>query len=349
MVSGGKKIICVVSVTYGNRGDLLRSVLSALDVSTIRIDRVVLVDNGSICPLENLSVNNRKIDIVRLGRNTGSAAGFKAGLQRAMETDCDYVWLLDDDNVPEPSALEALLAAQESFGNNETHIFAALRLNREKYVSAAFSDFSLEIKTNAFLGFNIFGVPKRLWQKIFGVPLPKTDSTTVTRIKKLSYGIYGGLLFHRNWLTRAGYPNDNFYLYMDDTEYTSRMVQNGAKIYLVPDSKIRDIDDSWVQKKVKSLPLILDMEIDTRKLYYTLRNSSFLSRDRFVNNRGIFYLNMVSFFCIMFIWGIFAGNTATSMFRRFRFAISATLEGLNGKLGYREIIPGEVNGRDRLC
>jgi GT2 family glycosyltransferase len=53
-----------------------------------------------------------------LGRNTGGAGGFAAGLDRAVSRhDPDLVWLLDDDTVPEPDALAVLLSARAAYGS----------------------------------------------------------------------------------------------------------------------------------------------------------------------------------------------------------------------------------------
>ena len=331
--------IAVVTVTYGDRGHLLKRVLGALTESTVKVDRVVIVDNGARASLENLSSGELAVDVVRLGHNTGSAAGFKAGLERAAQLGCDLIWLLDDDNVPEPLALEAILSERAALGNGDTNIFASLRLDREKYVRVATTDFTLEVRRNAFLGFTIYNMPKWLIKKCTATT---TTPTITTAVKKINYGIYGGLLLHRNWITKAGYPNEDFYLYLDDTEYTTRLVKEGAQIYLVPKSKIRDIDVSWFQQNGERLPQVIDLSINTQKLYYTLRNSCFLSKNRFVDNSILFYTNMVSYLAVMFIWGIVAGNPIGGMVRRMKFIIRTILNGLQGELGYKEIINGDI-------
>jgi GT2 family glycosyltransferase len=164
--------------------------------------------------------------------------------------------------------------------------------------------------------------------------------TNIVVLKKIFYGIYGGLLLHRIWLQKGLYPNENFYLYVDDTEYTTRLVQNGAEIYLVPESIIKDVDISWAQKSSGNLHPMLDMDVDTRRLYYTIRNSCYLSKARFVDNRFIFYTNIVLFIPLMFIRGIIHGNSFISMLKRFNLVLHAVLDGVQSRLGYKEIIPG---------
>ena len=45
-------------------------------------------------------------------RNTGGAGGFAYGLALALAEAADLVWLMDDDTVPEPGALQAMLDAR---------------------------------------------------------------------------------------------------------------------------------------------------------------------------------------------------------------------------------------------
>lgn len=336
-----KEKICVVTVTYGDRGHLLAKMLDAIASSTVIVDRVVIVDNGSNSANENFfSSFGFKIDVVKLGRNTGSAMGFKVGLKRAAETDCDLIWLLDDDNVPEPSALEKILTEREILGNNETHVFAAQRIDREKYVRAATTEFKIEVKKNAFLGFTLTDLPIRLWRKFSVNTKFESSNKNLVGVKKIGYAIYGGLLFHISWLAKGMYPDEKFYLYMDDTEYTTRLVQHGAQIYLVPDSKIKDSDISWFQISSNKIPPILDMDVDIQKLYYTTRNSCFLSKVRFVDNWSLFYINIVSFLFLLFIRGIWAGNSFNSIIKRFKIVSHAVYDGIRSRLGEIKCIQG---------
>jgi GT2 family glycosyltransferase len=110
-VSSRLRVVAVV-VTW-NRAALLREALSALDAQTVRPDAVIVVDNASTDDTADaLKGAEGPLDVVRLPRNIGGAGGFAAGIQRAVTAHaCDYVWLLDDDTVPEPTALAELLRA----------------------------------------------------------------------------------------------------------------------------------------------------------------------------------------------------------------------------------------------
>ena len=52
------------------------------------------------------------------GRNLGGAGGFSFGARFAAECGYEYIWLMDDDCMPNPTALEAFLAADRDLKGN---------------------------------------------------------------------------------------------------------------------------------------------------------------------------------------------------------------------------------------
>jgi rhamnopyranosyl-N-acetylglucosaminyl-diphospho-decaprenol beta-1,3/1,4-galactofuranosyltransferase len=107
--------VVAVIVAY-NRRDLLVEALSALAVQTLPLHGVVVVDNASD---DGSGDAVREVapgaDLVTLGRNTGGAGGFAAGMARALERhDPDWLWLMDDDTIPTETAAAELVNAAES-------------------------------------------------------------------------------------------------------------------------------------------------------------------------------------------------------------------------------------------
>jgi rhamnopyranosyl-N-acetylglucosaminyl-diphospho-decaprenol beta-1,3/1,4-galactofuranosyltransferase len=110
MTAGRAERVVVVVVTF-ERLALLRESLAAIGAQTRPPDVVVVVDNASSDGTSDaVTVEHPDADLVRLGRNTGGAGGFAVGIDRAVTRHrADLVWVMDDDTVPEPSALAALL------------------------------------------------------------------------------------------------------------------------------------------------------------------------------------------------------------------------------------------------
>ena len=98
-----------VVVTY-NRRPLLLEALAAVHAQSRAPDAVIVVDNASTDGTA-AAVRSRypSVRLAELARNTGGAGGFACGLALALSAPADLVWLMDDDTVPGPGALRALL------------------------------------------------------------------------------------------------------------------------------------------------------------------------------------------------------------------------------------------------
>jgi rhamnopyranosyl-N-acetylglucosaminyl-diphospho-decaprenol beta-1,3/1,4-galactofuranosyltransferase len=111
-VPADRLLVTAVLVTY-NRCPLLLESLAAVQGQSRPPDRVIVIDNASTDDTA-AQVNTRfpAVQLAGLPRNTGGAGGFAYGLALALAGKADLVWLMDDDTVPEPHALAALLAAR---------------------------------------------------------------------------------------------------------------------------------------------------------------------------------------------------------------------------------------------
>jgi rhamnopyranosyl-N-acetylglucosaminyl-diphospho-decaprenol beta-1,3/1,4-galactofuranosyltransferase len=105
------RVIAVV-VTY-NRRQLLLEALAAVQAQSRPADAVIVVDNASTDDTPAaVRQHYPSVQLAELARNTGGAGGFACGLALALDRGADLVWLMDDDTVPEPDALRAMLDAR---------------------------------------------------------------------------------------------------------------------------------------------------------------------------------------------------------------------------------------------
>lgn len=103
------RVVAVV-VSY-NREQLLAECLRALLAQVRAVDAIVVVDNastdGSASVTRSVAPDAR---LIRLQHNTGGAGGFAIGIAEAVETErADLVWVMDDDTIPTPTALDELV------------------------------------------------------------------------------------------------------------------------------------------------------------------------------------------------------------------------------------------------
>ena len=105
------RVIAVV-VTY-NRRHLLLEALEAVHSQSRAPEAVIVVDNASTDETA-AAVRTRfpSVQLAELTRNTGGAGGFAYGTALALAGAADLIWLMDDDTVPEPHALRAMLEAR---------------------------------------------------------------------------------------------------------------------------------------------------------------------------------------------------------------------------------------------
>lgn len=107
-----RRVVAVV-VTY-NREQLIRECLDALAAQSRRVDHIVVVDNASTDSSGTVAAEHRAHpEVLHLHRNVGGAGGFSAGIAHAMlHTSPDFLWIMDDDTIPDPTALEELLRTE---------------------------------------------------------------------------------------------------------------------------------------------------------------------------------------------------------------------------------------------
>ena len=105
------EIIAIV-VTY-NRLSLLKESINALLNQTRPLNKIIIVDNhstdGTSDYLANLANENNIFQIVTMEQNVGGSGGFSEGVKQAACAHADWMWLMDDDTIPQEDALERLL------------------------------------------------------------------------------------------------------------------------------------------------------------------------------------------------------------------------------------------------
>ena len=101
-----------VVVTY-NRADFLQNLLDSFDRLSTRPARILVVDNASTDHTADVvarasAAGGTPIQYERLSVNAGGAGGFSRGVELALESGAEWLWLMDDDVEVLPGAVEAL-------------------------------------------------------------------------------------------------------------------------------------------------------------------------------------------------------------------------------------------------
>ncbi len=233
-----KKVTAIIA-TF-NRLDFLKEIVQSLQKQTYTIDNIIVTNNSSTDGTEEWLKTQTNI-ISQKQDNVGSSGGQYAGLKRAMETDCDYIWMMDDDVVPEQNCLEELINNTDS-----KKIVAPLRYNKEG-----------QIFWNETINFNLTNPFKSIWNGI-------NNREYFNKSGNLIYteGLtFEGPLFPKNLIEKIGFPEFKFFIYGDDSEYMIRAIKNGYSTHLVKSAKLN-----------RKLP-VPDLHLNFNwKHYYIIRN-----------------------------------------------------------------------------
>jgi GT2 family glycosyltransferase len=104
--------VVAVIVTY-NRCELLQRCLAAIRSQQVAPHAVLVIDNagsdGTEAFMRQAILDDPRVHYVRLPDNVGGSGGFHEGIKRAQPFKPDWLWLMDDDTIPSPAALEVLL------------------------------------------------------------------------------------------------------------------------------------------------------------------------------------------------------------------------------------------------
>jgi GT2 family glycosyltransferase len=266
-----------------------------------KIDHVVVIDNGAHIPIGPLveRAGLRKAIVVRNPRNLGSAAGFKLGLETVLAYDPQWIWLLDDDNLPGPIALDKILHSTAALDPAERGRTAFVAFRPEHHVAvAAGEDVSRCFPPHSsFCGFHVTDIPHKIWRRILRRRPPA--SREIPGRVALPYAPYGGLFFHRKLLETIGTPNKDLVLYADDTEFSSRIVQSGGRLWLLTGAPIIELEPSWNTKRAgSSFEAWLTGNADFR-VFYRARNRAYFDYTVWSRNKMIYRLNRLTYLLIL--------------------------------------------------
>lgn len=244
-------INCVV-VTY-NRLALLKECLDALDKQTYPIHKIVIVDNcstdGTGAFLESLA-NQSRYMIIRTTENIGGSGGFSLGLKTAVLDGCDYAWLMDDDTIPQPTALEELVKAVSL---DKTPGFICSRVN--------WTDGTPHVMNKASV-IHENGNPVKVTK----------GNVSAFRCNLCSFV---SVLINSEAVYQLGLPVKEFFIWCDDIEYTLRIARAGYPCFYVETSVVYHKTVSNYAPSIDKAPATMAW-----RFYYQARNRCYMKRQQ---------------------------------------------------------------------
>lgn len=243
---------------------------------------------------------SKNITLIFEEKNVGSAAGFATLMKKAINiSNNDYVFLLDNDNYINKihSDLEKIkhevLEKKIILYQREDRPYLNKILNGDKISNVL-------PPIDSCLGFDYIYLIKKIFKKMSSHIINQSDKENENNL--LPYAPYGGLVINKKIIQEVGYPNEDYFVYCDDYEFTSRISRKNNGIALSNTLLISDMDKSWNYKN--SLPFwinILKAEQKNR-VYYSIRNRLYFEK---VNYKSIVRYK-INYITVKIFLGIFS-------------------------------------------
>jgi rhamnopyranosyl-N-acetylglucosaminyl-diphospho-decaprenol beta-1,3/1,4-galactofuranosyltransferase len=198
-----------------------------------------VINNGSTDGTKEFL--DRQEDILAIHQeNLGGAGGFYAGMKYMYEHGYEWLWMMDDDGIPEKNQLQKLLET----ASKGYDVLNALVLDKDNHHNLSF------ITNPRFRTID---------------DLPKSDVTSEF------YHPFNGTFLNRRVIEKCGLIKKEMFIWGDEAEYMRRMQKNGfvlntalSAIHYHPKEKGKTINVFPFLKKYQ----ILDKPAKLSKYYY---------------------------------------------------------------------------------
>lgn len=249
--------VVAVIVTF-NRQQLLSNCIAALKNQTRKIDKILIINNGSTDNTEQWLQQQPDVDFITQP-NLGGAGGFYKGIKTAYELGYSWIWLMDDDGFPKEDALEKLL-----------------------------EDDSEKLMLRNCAVINKDDKKSFVWKTKNYKSIDEVKDKAIHNIAHL----FNGTLLHRTIIERVGFPNHKLFLWGDETEYYYRIIKKNAIPFCTITNSIHyhppvtvsyrqnwDYNAAW-------------------KMYYYIRNRFHVHKSKFYNNIPFAYIMYAGFLTV---------------------------------------------------
>ena len=246
--------IATVIVTF-NRKNLLHKALHAHSTQKLRAASLLIVNNGSNDGTLEMLVDEGWLDrpgveMLDMSQNTGGAGGFAAGLQHALESGAEWVWMMDDDAEPHPEALGKLMEV----ATDPSKIYGSLAVH---------------------------GAETSWLTTVLDPPIGEVDKAEdVPRQATVQSLPFLGFLVHREMVERIGLPDAGYFIAADDVEYCVRAQRAGADIVIAGHSRIEHPKSRPYKVRILGRTLTC-LALPPWKRYYDTRNRLLIARKHF--------------------------------------------------------------------
>lgn len=273
------KRVAIVVLNWNGIADTLVC-LDSLQKQSYKNFTIVVIDNGSTdnsaeSLKEYQAKHAKNVEIIYNPKNFGFTGGVNTGIEWALNNDCSYVALFNNDSVADKDWLKNLV---DSARPKEIGISTGLLLHENGKTIDSTGD----------------------WYSIWGLPFPRNRNDSADKAPKSEFVFSasgGGSLYKTEMLRDIGFFDEDFFAYYEDTDISFRAQLAGWKVIYEP-AAVAYHKQGATSKKMPGLAV-----------YQTFKNLPLL----FIKNvpRGLLFFIGIRFkiaYILMFFNAIKKGN-----------------------------------------
>jgi rhamnopyranosyl-N-acetylglucosaminyl-diphospho-decaprenol beta-1,3/1,4-galactofuranosyltransferase len=231
----------LAGIVTHNRVKLLERCIDAIQKQSLQPQEILVINNGSTDGTEKMLTKKNITSIKQ--ENLGSAGGWNAAIQYALDNNFDFIWLMDDDGFPSSESLKTLTTIID----NRFSCLSSVVVKEDDASSFVFS-YPL-IREN--------GNPEtfKFWKKFYKVQdLPLLEESFYPYAH-----LFNGALINVNCIKKIGNVNIDYFMYGDEVDYYFRL----RKVGLVGSTIFSKHYHPDILKREYSLP----------RIYYNIKNN----------------------------------------------------------------------------
>lgn len=282
-------------VTF-NRCHLLSEMIDSVLNMTSTPDKIFIIDNNSqdytkIVVERFVNKNEALFQYHNTGYNSGGAGGFAIGSKMAVDAGYEYIWMADDDIAFDQYCLERLIPQLA-----QNKITQPMRFDTDGSCA--------EISATVYNLSNPFFLrPKR--QTVADIYIESKRKYTIVSVP------FEGPVIPAEIFKKIGYPDERFFIFNDDLDFSLRALRAGFGIECLADAKV-----------IRKIKFEQRLALKTWKSYFMFRN--YFRVQKLYKESSLIWLRIYSVFIGAALYQI-----CTFDFKNFKTLLSSFKDGLS--------------------
>lgn len=252
----------IIIINYNNWLDTIECIQSLI-VAKIFFENIIVIDNYSNDDSYlRLKEKFPQIEIIKTTNNLGFSGANNVGIRIGLERKVDFIILLNNDTIVKPDSIQNLL--KETINHPEVSLSTGqIRYYPEKN--------EIWYDGGGLISWRGLAVHHNFNKKV-------KDSFAKRSPSYVSFASGCFLCIRSRDLEKLGFMEEEFFLYLEDIEYSSRAIKKNLKILYVPNSIIyhkangaRKLNKSMSYYSIRNRRLLIKRSFGiTAKLYFNI-------------------------------------------------------------------------------